>query len=88
MKWQCRWATQQDRDALLSLFLSAFEHPMMASLWAWKYAWQDEFGVLAYNDESIIAYYGGLPRSLWLQKKHLTQFKFAMSWLHRKHAVF
>ncbi|MCB1986637.1 MAG: GNAT family N-acetyltransferase [Burkholderiales bacterium] len=69
MKWQCRWATQQDRDALLSLFLSAFEHPMMASLWAWKYAWQDEFGVLAYNDESIIAYYGGLPRSLWLQKK-------------------
>lgn len=69
MKWQCRWATQKDCDALLSLFLSAFEHPMMASLWEWKYAWQDEFGVLAHTDDSIIAFYGGLPRSLWLQKE-------------------
>ncbi|HNP26415.1 MAG TPA: GNAT family N-acetyltransferase [Nitrosomonas sp.] len=71
MKWQCRWATKQDRDALLSLFLSAFGHPMKASLWAWKYDWQDEFGVLACTDDSIIAYYGGLPRLFWLQKKKI-----------------
>lgn len=69
MKWQCRWATQKDCDALLSLFLSAFDHPMMTSLWKWKYAWQDEFGVLAHTDDSVIAFYGGLPRSLWLQKE-------------------
>lgn len=71
MKWQCRWATKQDRDALLSLFLSAFGHPMNASLWAWKYDWQDEFGVLACTDDGIIAYYGGLPRLFWLQKKKI-----------------
>lgn len=68
MKWQCRWATRQDREALLSLFLSAFGHPMNVSLWEWKYAWQEEFGILAYTDDKIIAYYGGLPRSFWLEK--------------------
>lgn len=66
MKWQCRWATKQDREALLSLFFSAFGHPMDASLWEWKYAWQNEFGALTYTGDEIIAYYGGLPRSFWL----------------------
>ena len=62
MKWQCRWATQDDQDALLNLFESAFGQPMPDGLWQWKYDWQKKPGILAYNTDHIIAYYGGVPR--------------------------
>lgn len=70
-RWQCRWATEKDRDALLSLFLSAFGQVMPASLWAWKYAGLCKQGVLAHVNGKVIAYYGGIPRSLWLHGKEL-----------------
>lgn len=68
-KWQCRWAAQQDQDALLALFKSAFGRPMPDGLWQWKYAWQSKPGMLAYTDDGIIAYYGGMPRTFCLNNK-------------------
>lgn len=61
-QWRCRWATPQDQSALLALFESAFGHAMPESLWRWKYAWQQEPGMLAYKADSVIAYYGSIPR--------------------------
>lgn len=71
IKWQCRWATEEDRDALLSLFMSAFGQTMPAGLWTWKYAGLCRQGVLAHINGKVIAYYGGIPRSLWLHEKKL-----------------
>ncbi len=62
MKWQCRWATRQDQDALLKLFESAFGQTMFNKLWQWKYDWQEKPGILAHIAGNIIAYYGGIPR--------------------------
>lgn len=70
-RWQCRWTTEKDRDALLSLFLSAFGQAMPAGLWAWKYGRLCKQGVLAHMNGKIIAYYGGMPRSLWLHGREL-----------------
>lgn len=70
-KWQCRWVTEQDWDALLSLFLSAFGQVMPAGLWAWKYAGLYRQGLLAHVNGKVIAYYGGIPRLLWLHGKEL-----------------
>jgi len=61
-KWQCRWATRRDQDALLELFKSSFGQAMPDGLWQWKYARQEKPGMLAHVDNSIIAYYGGIPR--------------------------
>ena len=71
-KWQCRWASKQDQGAFLSLFESAFGHPMPTSLWTWKYGHQTNYGVFAYIDNKIIAYYGGLPRQFSLNNKTLS----------------
>lgn len=62
-QWRCRWATRQDQDALLKLFESAFGHAMPDSLWQWKYAWQEKPGILAYLGNTVVAYYGGIPRT-------------------------
>jgi hypothetical protein len=61
-KWQCRWATPRDQDALLELFKSSFGQAMPDGLWQWKYARQEKPGMLAHVDNSIIAYYGSIPR--------------------------
>ncbi len=68
-RWHCRWASEKDQDALLSLFQSAFNHAMPAELWAWKYADRSNFGVLAHREGQTVAYYGGLPRTLWIDGK-------------------
>jgi hypothetical protein len=61
-KWQCRWATRSDQNALLDLFESSFGQTMPKDLWQWKYARLEKSGMLAHVDDSIIAYYGGIPR--------------------------
>ncbi|MDH5552977.1 MAG: GNAT family N-acetyltransferase, partial [Nitrosomonas sp.] len=71
-KWQCRWATAHDQEAFLSLFESAFGHAIPTSLWTWKYGHQTNYGVFAYIDNKIIAYYGGLPRQFSLNNKTLS----------------
>lgn len=68
-KWQCRWATAHDQEAFLSLFQSAFDQTMPASLWAWKYASQNKHGIFAHVNEKVIAYYGGIPRGFRLNDK-------------------
>lgn len=65
-KWQCRWATRQDQQALLTLFESAFGKAMPENLWQWKYAWQEKPGMLAHIAHDVIAYYGSIPRSFSL----------------------
>lgn len=65
-RWRCRWASEHDRDALLTLFQSAFGHAMPEALWAWKYASRSQIGVLAHREGQVVAYYGGLPRTLWI----------------------
>lgn len=62
-KWQCRWATRDDQEALLGLFESSFGQAMPDGLWQWKYAWQEKPGMLAHIENSIIAYYGSIPRT-------------------------
>jgi hypothetical protein len=69
--WQCRWVTGKDQAALLSLFSSAFGQVMPASMWTWKYAGLSHQGVLAHVNGKVIAYYGGIPRSLWLHGQEL-----------------
>lgn len=68
-RWHCRWASEYDQEDLLALFQSAFGHAMPAKLWAWKYANRSNYGVLAHREGKVVAYYGGLPRSLWIEGK-------------------
>ncbi|WAK01477.1 FkbM family methyltransferase [Methylobacter sp. YRD-M1] len=70
-KWQLRWASIYDQNALLSLFTTAFGQPMQSSLWTWKYAELYRQGILAHIAGRAIAYYGGIPRSFWQHEKEL-----------------
>lgn len=70
-RWQLRWVSAHDRNALLSLFTEAFGQSMPLSLWAWKYSGLDRQGILAHMAGRVVAYYGGIPRSLWLHEQEL-----------------
>lgn len=71
-EWKCRWVFQQDWNKLLVLFKSAFGSDMQADLWVWKYKGLHKQGILAQKAGKVVAYYGGIPRKLWLNGKELS----------------
>lgn len=62
--WQVRWAKPEDESALLQLFHQAFEHEMPVEQWRWKYATSDPPGCCVLDGNQLIAFYGGMPRTI------------------------
>jgi len=60
------WAQPSDENDLLNCFFSAFGHEMSPELWRWKYRDLDTLGTLLRIDGEIIAFYGGMPRTIHL----------------------
>jgi lipopolysaccharide transport system ATP-binding protein len=57
-------ASTADEEVLLDLFARAFGHAMPAAQWRWKYAGIDPVGTLVHRGKRVIAFYGGMPRSV------------------------
>jgi hypothetical protein len=51
---------------LLELFRAAFGHDMPAELWHWKYQGLDTLGTLVRHEGRPVAFYGGMPRAIYL----------------------
>jgi hypothetical protein len=64
--WHFDWGYPADKTELLSLFLEVFGHEMSPELWRWKYQNLDTLGTLVRRDDRIVAFYGGMPRTIHL----------------------
>ncbi len=65
-KWLTDWAGPTDEAELLALFRRAFGYDMNPALWRWKYAGLDRSGALTRRDGRVVAFYGGIPRTIRL----------------------
>ena len=64
--WVTEWSRPNNEDELLDLFQKAFGHKMPPELWRWKYRDLDTLGTLLRIDGEVIAFYGGMPRTIHL----------------------
>ena len=71
-RWETRWATEQDIDALQILFKEAFQNEMSRARWLWKYQGATAWGSSVRRDGRIVGFYGGMPR-LCVLKNELIQ---------------
>ncbi|MDE1981860.1 MAG: GNAT family N-acetyltransferase [Betaproteobacteria bacterium] len=63
-RWRVREALTADEPALLALFQRAFGSAMPPALWRWKYARPQSRATLVENETGVVAYYGGVARSV------------------------
>ncbi|MFI3223260.1 MAG: GNAT family N-acetyltransferase [Methylococcaceae bacterium] len=77
-------AKLDDETALLALFLVAFGHEMPPALWRWKYQGLDALGTLARDGDEIVAFYGGMPRSIQLFGTPVTAIQIGDVMVHPK----
>lgn len=66
LQWCADWAGATDEAELLALFRRAFGHDMAPALWRWKYAGLDHYGACVRRDGQLVAFYGGIPRTVKL----------------------
>lgn len=62
LRLHTRWASDADTPALLALFARCFNATMSADEWAWKYRFAPSAGMVCLDDNSIVAFNGGMPR--------------------------
>jgi lipopolysaccharide transport system ATP-binding protein len=62
--WRVEPAHAADEPALLALFARAFGHEMSPAQWRWKYAGLDPIGTLVRRGNTVIGFYGGMPREV------------------------
>ena len=65
-KWLTAWAGLADEPELLALFRRAFGQDMDPALWRWKYQGLDFYGSLVRKEGRVVAFYGGIPRTVSL----------------------
>lgn len=60
--WQARTALTTDLVPTLALFQRAFDRPVLAQHWHWKYLGVDTTGIVVQRGERLVAFFGGMPR--------------------------
>lgn len=64
-RWSLAWAEQgKNEQAWASLFTAAFGYVMPEAQRQWKYAHANPFGVAVFREETMVAFYGGMPRAI------------------------
>lgn len=63
-RWKIHHAREEDYEAIATLFMSVFNHPLSHALWRWKYGGGHGNAVVAERNGRLIAHYGGLYRDV------------------------
>lgn len=64
LKWRLKPFEQQHFPQLLSLFQQSFNESVSAEFWRWKYASEQAQTLCAWEGNTLIAHYGGIPRDI------------------------
>ncbi len=63
-RWKIHHASPTDYEAIATLFMSVFGHPLSRALWQWKYGDGHGNAVVAERNGRLIAHYGGMYRDV------------------------
>lgn len=65
-RWRVRDMTPADQDAMRALFHESFGHEMPPEQFRWKYGDGAGDGVGVWENDTLVAHYGGFGRLLWI----------------------
>ena len=68
-RWETRWATLEDLEALQQLFKESFQLEMSKTRWLWKYQGATAWGSAVQRDGRLVGFYGGMPRQCMLNNE-------------------
>ena len=63
-RWWLKHFNKHHLDKMLSLFELSFNHQMSKDLWQWKYSSEKAREICVWEQDELIAHYGGLPRDI------------------------
>ncbi len=63
-RWKLKEVTQQDQMAMRQTFAEVFQHEMSPEMWQWKYGKSHGMATAAWQNNKIVAHYGGITREL------------------------
>ena len=63
-QWATRWSTTADLGGLQGLFEQAFNNPVPAARWNWKYQQAPTWGAVVLRDHEFAGFFGGMPRPM------------------------
>jgi hypothetical protein len=64
-RWRITTVTSQEKDHIIALFNQVFQpNQMSTALWEWKYGQGRGLGILAWQNQQLIAHYGGILREI------------------------
>lgn len=68
-RFKIRFMAGEDAGEVRELFRRVFKHDMSDELWQWKYAKGWGQAALVYDDNGLVAHYGGITRGIMMQGK-------------------
>lgn len=63
-RWRVAWLSRSDQATWHTLFRASFGHEMPPAFFDWKYRDADPVGVGVWSGGCLVAFYGGMPRSI------------------------
>ncbi len=74
-RWRITTVTSQEKENIIALFNQVFQpNQMSTALWEWKYGQGRGLGILAWQNQQLVAHYGGILRKI----SYLGQYKTAI----------
>jgi hypothetical protein len=75
--YNIRPAIPEDAEAICALFNRIFSDEMSLSHWQWKYQREQSRAIVAYQDDKLVAHYGGVGMDVLLEGKQSTAIQVA-----------
>ncbi len=63
-KWRLRAVQKSHASEMLNLFRKTFHHEMTPAFWEWKYGSNSAHALGVWEDDQLIAHYGGMRRNI------------------------
>jgi len=63
-KWRLQHFNKCNLEKMLTLFELSFNQKMSQELWKWKYETEQSREICVWEEEALIAHYGGMPRDI------------------------
>ena len=63
-RWHVGWVRREQQAAWHELFRASSGHHLSTALWQWKYGQGDRLGAGVWEDDKLVAFYGGRPRAI------------------------
>lgn len=84
-KWRLKSFEHKHFSQLLSLFKQSFNESVSAKFWQWKYSSKQAQALCAWEGDTLIAHFGGIPREILYFSKSKTAVQIGDVMVHPQH---